>query len=344
MNPVVNRWPRLVLLTAIFAVLGLTFTNALAEEEEEIEEIKVIISDEPGDRAFLGIYPTDLSEDKREALDYKGEGGVLIEDIVEDGPAEEAGIKAGDIIVKLGDNKVTSTQELREVLGDLKPGDDLAIVVVREEKELDFKVILDKQPRESFILKSPECHALKAEKYAFLGVETETLEEQLAEYFEVESGALVEEVEDDSPAEKAGIKAGDVIVKIDDDEIESTRDLVKAIRSHDPETEVTVEVVRKGKNKKFNVTLAEKSSVGFEKHIKKFFMYRDDDDDDDLLDLHEFIPDDMDDDIEEAIQKAMKCIKIQTKEGCEDMQEQMEELKEELQRLKEEMKELKKAK
>ncbi|NQT33719.1 PDZ domain-containing protein [bacterium] len=331
MNPVVKRW-WLVLLTAIFAVSGLTFTNALAEEEEEIE---VIITDEPGDKAFLGIYPSDLSEDK-------GEDGVLIEEVVEDGPAQEAGIKAGDIIVKLGDNKVTTTKELRKVLGDLKPGDDLAIVVVREEEELDFKVILDQHPKEAFILKSPEFHTLEAEKCAFLGVETETLEGQLAKYFDVKYGALVEEVGEDTPAEKAGIKAGDVIVKIDDDDIESTRGLVRVIRSHDPETKVTVKVIRKGKKKKFKATLAEKSFSGSGKMFKKTMIFCDDDDD--ILDFHKFIPDNLECDIKEAVQKAVKCIKIQTREGCGDMQEQMEELEEEMKRLNEEMKELKEAK
>ncbi len=97
------------------------------------------------------------------------------------------------------------------------------------------------------------------EKAGFLGVQIQDLSEQLSDYFKVKdgNGVLVSEVVDDSPAKKAGLKAGDIITKINDNDIENAGDLTTTIRSYDPDTKVSVSVIRKGKKKKLEATLGE---------------------------------------------------------------------------------------
>ncbi len=108
------------------------------------------------------------------------------------------------------------------------------------------------------------------EEKAFMGVHCEDISDQLREYFKVKSdgGVLISEIVDDSPAESSGLKAGDIIIAINDDEIWDSYDLTRKVQEYDPEEKVTVKVVRKGRVKKINVTLGERDElfhVGFNK-------------------------------------------------------------------------------
>jgi PDZ domain-containing secreted protein len=97
-------------------------------------------------------------------------------------------------------------------------------------------------------------------KGGFLGVMTDNISGQMLEYFEVDHGVLVKEVVKGSPAEKAGLKAGDVITFIEDRKIEDYADLTRTISFFNPEEEVEVTFVRKGSKKNIDVKLAGKKN------------------------------------------------------------------------------------
>ena len=149
----------------------------------------------------------------------------------------------------------------------------------------------------------------------YLGVHIQNISDQLAEYFKIKDGkgVLVTDVEEDSPAEKAGLKAGDIITKINDEEVSTTSELSKAVRSYDPETTVAVSVLRDGKKKEFNATLAESEMTMFYAHhdfempdIEKF-------------DFHDF-----------------KFEEEELKAHLKDLDKELEELKKELKELRDE--------
>jgi len=98
-----------------------------------------------------------------------------------------------------------------------------------------------------------------APDHGFMGVHLGEIEGQMAEFYGVEDGkgALITEVNEDSPAAKAGLKAGDVIVKLGDQEITSTKSLHKAMQETKPEQELDIKVVRKGDTKSKKITLGE---------------------------------------------------------------------------------------
>ncbi|MEE9189863.1 MAG: PDZ domain-containing protein [Candidatus Neomarinimicrobiota bacterium] len=102
-------------------------------------------------------------------------------------------------------------------------------------------------------------HMAFRDKRGFLGVQIQDLGEQLREYFKVkgDAGVLVSEVEEDSPADKSGLKAGDVILKVNDEDVADTGDLTHVIRNYDPGTEVTLSILRNGRKKSIKSVLGE---------------------------------------------------------------------------------------
>jgi membrane-associated protease RseP (regulator of RpoE activity) len=98
----------------------------------------------------------------------------------------------------------------------------------------------------------------------FLGVSTMSLGEQLADYFGVheDEGVLVTRVEEDSPADRAGFRAGDVILSVEGESISSPSELRRAIRDHHPEDTVAIEVVRRGDRRTLRATLGDASDYG----------------------------------------------------------------------------------
>jgi len=97
---------------------------------------------------------------------------------------------------------------------------------------------------------------------SFLGIEAESLGSQLAAYFGVKEGVLVRSVTKDSPADKAGIKAGDVITKIDQTKVTTPGEISAAIRSARPKKTFPLEIVRDRHESSVSVTVTEDHSEG----------------------------------------------------------------------------------
>ena len=97
----------------------------------------------------------------------------------------------------------------------------------------------------------------------FLGVHCEDISDQLRDYFKVKSdgGVLISEILENSPAETSGLKAGDILIAINDKEIWDTFDLTRTVNKYEPEEEIKIKVVRKGRVKKINVTLGERDEL-----------------------------------------------------------------------------------
>ena len=106
-------------------------------------------------RPWLGVYMQGLTPELREGLDLGGTGGVLVSGVVRDGPADRAGIRKGDVIVRIGSRAVESPDELSEVVGSARPGQSLAVQAVREGQHRTFDVKLGSRPSDEE-MESPE--------------------------------------------------------------------------------------------------------------------------------------------------------------------------------------------
>lgn len=168
---------------------------------------------------------------------------------------------------------------------------------------------------------------------AFLGVHIQDLTDQLRTYFKVRSdgGVLISEVVEDSPADKAGIKAGDVITKVNDEEISGPGNLQKTIRRHNPEEKVKITLVRNGRKRVMNTLLGEND--------RKFRWTSKMPDDD-----HRMMFFDMDEDIDVFKDEIKKHYKVMKKHGekKDSLQEEVDLLKEQLEELKNQIEGLKK--
>ncbi len=252
--------------------LGLVITDVDAKEEtSEGALVLHVIEDSQAEKA--GLQKEDIVvefegekiEDAKELNDLveaiKDERNVNLA-ILRDGKRKDikATLKEGDedkhINLKIigegdGDFWMWKTEESDGELGD-------AMVWVDDEDGM----------REVTVSSSPNLpggHSFSfgtggKSKGGFLGVMTDNISGQMLEYFEVEHGVLVKEVVKGSPAEKAGLKAGDVITFIEDRKIEDYADLTRTISFFNPEEEVEVTFVRKGSKKNIDVKLAGKKN------------------------------------------------------------------------------------
>jgi len=308
--------PCFKIVIGILLAVSLLFAAAvtLKPVAVAVETVKTVIitdDDEKANTAFLGIYPSAIEDDSREALDWHEDYGILIEDVVEDGPAVKAGLKGGDILIQIDAEKITSLKNLRKVLSNYKPDDVVQVTCCRDGQKFDVKLTLGAGPS-----KKIEFSMLPkvGKKRGFLGVYTSELSDQLKEYFKVEEGVLIQTVEEETPAAQAGLKAGDIILKIDDDVIDEPDELMETLRSRDPGAEVVVHISRGGKPMDLKVTLGEAPEQVI---IRK------------MLDM----------DLGEYIQKAIDKAGVELEER-EELKEQMEELRKELKTLKQELKNL----
>ncbi len=264
-------------LLFIFTLFIFFVANAfgLATDQKKIQ--KVVVIEEEEDSPHFGIVVATPDEETLKKYDL--DGGAEVLKVYKGSEAEKAGLQEHDIIVKLDGERIDDPEDLEEYFADLDDEKEVDIVVNRQGKELIFTAhVTPLEPEDREVVLRLQANKLKAKadsivkrfkvkmkdlplaisKGGFLGVETETLNEQLAEYFGVEFGVLVKKVIKNSPAEKAGIKAGDVIYQINKKEIHDVQDLVRTVNFYDPGDQVKVYLKRKGKQKEILVKLGKK--------------------------------------------------------------------------------------
>ncbi|PYQ11217.1 MAG: hypothetical protein DMH00_08775 [Acidobacteria bacterium] len=209
--------------------------------------------------AWLGVV---LSE---------GEDGVSITGVKEQSPADKAGLREGDTIVEIDSKKVEDSGDIRRAIRELEPGDTVQIVVMRDGKKKTVNATLGEAPAhfwrgegfpglapgEGF---GPMGFRSMALSRTYLGVRVQGMTEELRTYFKAPRGrgVLVSRVEEDTPAARAGLRAGDVIVMVDGKGIASRGDIGEALVDKEPGDKVAVKVIRDGADKTLDVEVSER--------------------------------------------------------------------------------------
>lgn len=178
-------------------------------------------------RGYLGVY-IDAAEDYAEALGLPDKKGAFVIDVSEDAPAARAGIKADDVIRKVNGNIIENDSDLKIRISDIDPGETATLEVWRDGAPIELSVELEEFPEDS--LQTP-----KTVSEDILGLRTKPLTDDLRERLGLEpelTGVIVSEVDFNSPADKAGIRAGDIVVRIGKENVTSADDFRRLMKEH----------------------------------------------------------------------------------------------------------------
>lgn len=189
---------------------------------------------------YLGVYIEDLTPAERTEL--KINEGVRVEDVVPNSPAQKSGIKKSDIILKIEKEPIKDSDHLVKVIRSYKNGSKIDIETLSDGKLKKRTVTLESRTRSLL----PDINIVNT-RTRHLGLKLQRLTEQLKRHFDVEYGALVAEVFSNSPAERAGVKAGDILLSVEGNEINYSYNLREAIKSKKSGETVTL-VIKRGKD------------------------------------------------------------------------------------------------
>jgi len=185
-------------------------------------------------RGFLGVQPQGITAEMVDQLGLKSTRGALIADVVKDSPADQAGLKPGDVVVALNGKPVNDNSQLTRDVGVIPPGNSVKLDVVRDGKQKTIAVKLAPRPDETEpASKSSGQGSGDKDRGDMLGLSVEDLTPQLARRAQVEpgtKGAVVTDVASDSPAADAGLEPGDVVVEVNRQQVASAADYKKATK------------------------------------------------------------------------------------------------------------------
>lgn len=228
-------------------------------------------------QSYLGVGVAEINAERAKALNLKEERGVEVTSITEDSPAAKAGIQRGDVVLEYNGQRVEGMEQFSRLVRETPAGREARLVIWRNGATQNVTATIGSRPGRTIHIGGERGTSITIPpiqiplpdlprttmswRSAVLGVESESLNPQLAEFFGVKEGVLVRSVIKDSPAEKAGIKAGDVIVKVDGTAVESPREISGVLRSaRGGKRTVAVVLVREKKEMTINVTLEEDAS------------------------------------------------------------------------------------
>ena len=163
-------------------------------------------------RSYIGVQIQPINDTAAKALDLKTRSGALVANVIEDGPADKAGIETGDVIVEFDGMMIKSVDHLRNNVSVSKPNSFYNLGVIRDGRKKSFKVKLEKMPNDDKLALN-----VQTENSNELGIEVSNLNRLNRQEFGINSqdaGIVVTRVLSDSPSAEAGIQAGDLITRV----------------------------------------------------------------------------------------------------------------------------------
>jgi Do/DeqQ family serine protease len=199
-------------------------------------------------RAWLGVSIQELNQDLSESLGLDNIDGVLVADVVEDSPAEDAKLKAGDVIIKVNNDDVSTPSELQLNISSRSPGESVKLTLIRDEKTKVVSVKLEELPGDEVVADSIEEN-LDID----LGFSVRSNNEDIAREYGLDSkkGVVIIKVEDSSEAYQKGVRPGDRIITLEGKTIHDMDDYREAFEKIQDNKTVLILIETKNGNKRF---------------------------------------------------------------------------------------------
>ncbi|HEY6347058.1 MAG TPA: PDZ domain-containing protein [Bryobacteraceae bacterium] len=209
--------------------------------------------------SYLGVGLREIGPDRAKALKLPEEAGVEVTQVYENSPAASAGLMAGDVVLEYNGQRVEGMEQFARLVRETPAGREIKLQIFRNGGTQTIAVRLGPRPPETLYKLAPPNPPASLTPFrpysgAVMGLETEALSGQLANYFGVKEGVLVKSVNANSPAERAGIKAGDVITRVGDANVTSPVEIASQLRLR-PGQSVSVTLTRDHREITVNVPL-----------------------------------------------------------------------------------------
>lgn len=260
-------------------LLSVSAFGVAAQSVEQDKVTRTFAFTIDGNGGYLGVQTVEVTRDNMSKFGLNEVRGVGVEKVLEGSPAASAGIRAGDVIVRINGEAVTSTRKLTRMISEISPDQQARVTVIRSGSELELSATIGKRPAPQFeegrftmpLPELPDMPQLERLRELFkndgsgkvftfpegeadvftlrpgtgrqIGVNVYPVTKQLGERYGVDGGVLINSVGENSAAAKAGLKAGDIIVEVDGKQIKNNLDLMRSVNEK-KEGDVNVTFVR----------------------------------------------------------------------------------------------------
>jgi S1-C subfamily serine protease len=261
-------------IAALAAVLAVAVAVAVMTVRPAAAQVQPRVIVQGAGTASIGVTIRDVTLDDASKARLSAPAGVYVESVREGSPAARAGFQAGDIVVDFDGERVRSASHFTRLVQESVVDRQVAAVVVRGTSKQTLNVAPEASTASNFILRSlPQPNAQRATPREFnfeldrgalrfalpatgatLGVSVTPLSDQLASFFGVTQGVLVNEVTSGSPAAAAGVRAGDVLTAINGETVTSAADITRTLRARRGES-VEISVTRDRKSQTLKATI-----------------------------------------------------------------------------------------
>ncbi|HMT06413.1 MAG TPA: PDZ domain-containing protein [Pyrinomonadaceae bacterium] len=247
-----------------------------------------------GDGGYLGVQTVEVNKENCTKFGLTSGRGVAIEKVVEGSPAANAGLRDNDVIIAVNGDEVASSRKLTRLITEIDPDHTAKITVLRNGSQQDVTATLGRRPTPKFengsfsgtipampsmpqFKEFPRIEApgiavapgMEGKSFAWnvgqgrsIGIAVYPITKQLGERFGVESGLMINNVRDNSPAAKAGLRAGDIIFETDGKAVKNNLDLIRAINAK-KEGDVQITYIRDRDRKTVTITPEISKDGGF---------------------------------------------------------------------------------
>lgn len=248
---------------------------------------------------YLGIQMQEVTGENFARFGLREVRGVAVEKVSENSPAAQAGLRANDVIVRINGEEITGARKLTRLISEIAPDHQVRLTILRGGSEREITATLGKRdlsklgggfnlenlpsfpdfPREPFAPNAPlrgiapNALVTRLQSGRLIGVGVSALTKQLGEYFGIADGKglLINNVRENSPAAKAGLKAGDVIVEIDGKQIGESAQMFRSINEK-KDGDVSLTIIRDRNRQTMRVMpeASKSETLNFNEHFERF--------------------------------------------------------------------------
>jgi len=214
-------------------------------------------------RGWLGVHIQPVTEDIAEGLGLKNLKGALVGNVVKDGPAAKAKLQSGDVILKVGSVEINDEKSLPRIVGDIPVGSQVPVVIWRKGKIITLPVQVGEyeEAEEAGVIPSPDGGKELSKGIEVHGMTLQPLTDEIRQRFDINTdieGVLVVDVAPKTSAAEKGIRPGDIIMEISQDEVKTPQNVIDHLKQAEKENRksVLLLVSRDGESRYISIKIA----------------------------------------------------------------------------------------